>query len=118
MRPLLLLGDISGFIVVVGLGVLAFGGCIVFAGMRLMRSSPASMISKSIGKLALVFGTVVMLGDLYVFYLMWENRPSRIAQRQKEQTEKEMDAAFHALIQDSVWMVRNRKINQERDSAW
>lgn len=118
MRPLLLLGDISGFLDVLGLGVLAFGGLIVFTGMRLRRSSPTSMVSKGIGDLTSVFGMVVMLSALYFFYVMWDDQPSRIAQRQKEEMEKENEAAFHDLVRDSIWMVRNRKTNQEKDSAW
>jgi hypothetical protein len=118
MRPLLLLGDISGFLIVLGFGVLASGGLIVFLGIRLERSSPRSMESKVKGSLALVFGTVVMLSALYFFYAMWDDQPSRVAQRQKEDMEEEREAAFHDLVQDSTWMVRNRKTTHERDSAW
>ena len=66
----------------------------------------------------MVFGTVVMLGALYFFSVLWEDRPSRVAQRQQEVMEEERQAAFQDLVQDSIWRVRNRKANQERDSAW
>ena len=118
MRPFLLLGDISGFLVMLGLGVLAFGGLLVFAGTRLARSSSASMGSKVLGWVVIVFGTLVILSAFCLFFIVWEDQPERSIQRQWKEIQENRQAALNAPFEDTAYKARDREIIQERDSAW
>ncbi len=116
MRPFLLLGDISGSLIVLGLVVLGFGGLIVFGGIRLQRPSPTATGSKGMGLgcVVMAIGMVVVLIAISFLSDVWEGRPSRVAQRQME----EMEETRKAALQDTSWKARDRKTNQESDSAW
>ncbi|WP_210522007.1 hypothetical protein [Hymenobacter terricola] len=118
MRPFLLLGDISGSLIVLGLVVLGFGGLTVFGGIRLQRPSPTATGSKGMGLgcVVMAIGMVVVLIAFSFLSDVWEDRPSRVIERQMEEIE-EREEARNAALPDTSWVARDRKTNQESDSA-
>lgn len=71
MRRFLLLGDITGSLVVLGLVVAAFGGLAVFRGIQLQRTSATATGNNGIGCVAVVFGILVVLIALAFLSDVW-----------------------------------------------
>lgn len=87
MQPFLLLGDITGALVIFGLAVLVFGGLVCFIGIRLLQMSVSTIGSRVIASLSLALGALVVLVALVFLVDVLDAQPFRALRRQVEEAE-------------------------------